>query len=99
LKESHVAEPDIDALLRQDEAELRAKRKRLKEFAAALKEVRTAHEAASKLAAELLDAGDVTRAELGRVFDLSKPERAALIPASKRSGTKADAGSSDAVAD
>lgn len=102
-----MTEPDIDALLRQDEAELREKRKRLKAFAGALADVRSAHEKASKLAGELLDSGDVTRTDLGRVFDLSKGERTVLVPPARRGshagaqGQRSDAASSkdDGVGD
>lgn len=76
-------ELDIDALLRQDEAALRAKRKRLKALATAIEGVRSANDQAAKLAAELVDAGDLSRAELGRVFGLSKAERAAVLPTNR----------------
>ncbi|QUY63967.1 hypothetical protein [Gulosibacter molinativorax] len=82
-----TTERNIDDLLKEDEARLKAKRKRLSAFGKALDEVRSASARASKTAAELLDAGDLTRADLAKVFDLSKGERATLIPAApKRAG-------------
>jgi len=75
---------NIDDLLKEDEARLKAKRKRLSAFGKALEEVRTAGAKASETAAELLDAGDLNRADLARVFDLSKGERATLIPAAPK---------------
>lgn len=84
---------DIDDLLRQDEAELRAKRKRLKAFSTAVEDVRRSQETASTLAEELVNSGDLTRADLSRVFKLSRAERTLLV-ASRRSSaseTKPDA--------
>lgn len=78
-----TTELDIDELLRQDEAALRAKRKRLKALADAVKDVRAANAKAADLAAELVDAGDLSRAELGRAFGLSKAERSALFPSNR----------------
>lgn len=75
---------NIDDLLKEDEARLKAKRKRLSTFGKALEEVRTAGAKASETAAELLDAGDLNRADLARVFDLSKGERTTLIPAAPK---------------
>ncbi|UAJ81718.1 hypothetical protein IT072_20890 (plasmid) [Leifsonia sp. ZF2019] len=68
----------IDELLRQDEAELRAKRKRLKAFATALEDARRANDAVHQAAAELMDAGDMSRADLVRVFELTATERGLL---------------------
>lgn len=88
------SEPDlIDELLRQDEEELRQKKKRLREFATALDGLRDATTAAQKAASVLLDAGDLSRAELGKVFGLSRGERAIMVPAQGRSA----AGSADTV--
>ena len=94
-----TTDQDIDELLRQDEAELKAKRKRLKSFATAIDEVRRANEAAAKVADELIEAGDLSRADLGRVFKLSKSERAALVPARRPSGADAPVQLADASAD
>lgn len=77
---------DIDALLKQDEAELRAKKKRLKAFDTALDELRTATKKAADAAADVVDSGDLTRAEFSNVFTLTKGERASLFPASPRRG-------------
>lgn len=93
-----TTEQDIDELLRQDEALLKAKRKRLKAFGAAIDELRRATDAASKVADELIDAGDLSRADLGRVFKLSKSERAALAPARRGSGADAPVQLADAAA-
>ncbi|WP_096359804.1 hypothetical protein [Microbacterium sp. TPU 3598] len=80
-----TTDQDIDELLRQDEAELKAKRKRLKAFATAIEEVRRATQTAAQVAEELIEAGDLSRVELGNVFKLTKSERSALIPARKTS--------------
>lgn len=80
-----TTDQDIDELLRQDEAELKAKRKRLKAFATAIEDARRATQTAAQVAEELIDAGDLSRGELGSVFKLSKSERSALIPARKTS--------------
>lgn len=77
---------DIDELLKQDEAELRAKKKRLKTFATALDELRTAAKKAADAAGDVVDSGDLTRAEFAKVFALTKGERASLFPASPRRG-------------
>lgn len=75
----------IEELLRQDEAELRAKKKRLRAFQTALDELRRASSALATVATELLDAGDVSRTEAGKVFKLTRAERAAAFPARSRS--------------
>jgi len=80
---------EIDELLRQDEAELKAKRRRLKSFATAVDEARRAQAAAAMIADELIEASDLSRAELGRVFKLTRTERAALVPARRPSGADA----------
>lgn len=91
---------DIDELLKRDEAELRAKKKRLKTFATALDELRAATKKAADAAADVVDSGDLTRAEFVKVFALTKGERASLFPASPRrgvaSGGEGIAASSDA---
>lgn len=80
---------DIDELLKQDEAELRAKKKRLKAFATSLDELRATAKKAADAAAEVVDSGDLTRAEFVKVFALTKGERASLFPASPRRGVAA----------
>jgi type II secretory pathway pseudopilin PulG len=80
------SDPDlIDDLLRQDEAELRAKKKRLRAFQTALDELRRASETVASAGAALVAAGDISRAEASKVFNLSKGERAAAFPARPRS--------------
>lgn len=80
---------DIDELLKQDEAELRAKKKRLKSFATALDELRAAAKKAADAAGEVVDSGDLTRGDFAKVFALTKGERASLFPASPRRGVAA----------
>lgn len=75
----------IGELLRQDEEELRAKKKRLRAFQTALDELRRASSTLATAATELLAAGDVSRAEASKVFKLSKGERAVAFPARSRS--------------
>ena len=89
---------DIDELLRQDEAELRAKRKRLKAFGTSIDDLRRTQAAAASLAEELVTTGDLSRAELTRVFKLSKVERAALVPSRRGSGAEAPVEGADAAA-
>lgn len=74
----------IDALLKQDEDELRAKRKRLKAFATTLDELRASSAKAAAAAAQTLENGDLSRSELAAVFSLTKGERASLFPAAPR---------------
>ncbi|MFK4761712.1 hypothetical protein ACI3KS_12315 [Microbacterium sp. ZW T5_45] len=83
----------------QDEAELKAKRRRLKAFASAIDEARRASNSAAKLAEELVNAGDLSRADLARVFKLSKAERSALTPARRTSDADAPVQASDAAPD
>lgn len=73
-------ESAIDVLLREDEAALKAKRKRLKAFETALEDARRAITLTSTSAAALTNAGDLSRAEIARVFELSKAEQSALLP-------------------
>ena len=68
-----------------DEAELRAKKKRLRAFQTALDELRHASEAVATAGAALIAAGDVSRAEASKVFKLSTGERAAAFPTRPRS--------------
>lgn len=77
-------ERNIDDLLKEDEARLKAKRKRLSTFGKALEDARAASVKAADTAAEILDAGDLTRADIAKVFALSKGERSTLIPAAQR---------------
>ena len=84
-----AADVDIDELLKQDEAALREKKKRLKALQNALDESRTATKKTQTAAAATLHNGDLTRAELTRFFDLSKSERADLLPATPRTPTRA----------
>lgn len=86
---------DIDELLKQDEAELRAKKKRLKAFATALDELRAAAKKAADAAGEVIDSGDLTRGDFAKVFALTKGERASLFPASPRRGVAAVSDSAD----
>ena len=83
-----AADVDIDELLKQDEAALRDKKKRLKALQSALEESRAATVKAQAAAAASLDSGDLTRADLVRVFALSKGERADLLPVAPRASAK-----------
>lgn len=65
----------IDELLRVDEDELRAKKGRLRAFQAALDGLRQASSALAETGAAILAAGDVSRLEASKVFNLSKAER------------------------
>lgn len=91
-----ATDQDIDELLKQDEAELKAKRRRLKAFASAIDEARRASDSAAKLAEELVDAGDLSRADLARVFKLSKAERSTLTPSRRTSDANASVQTGDA---
>lgn len=93
------AEDEIDDLLRQDEAELKAKRKRLKTFATAVDDMRASQLSAAALAEELVASGDLTRAEIGKVFKLSRPEKSLLLPARRVSTGDAEPEKTNAVAD
>jgi len=74
---------DIEELLRQDEADLKAKRKRPKAFAASLEDARHATQLAVQNSEELVTAGDLTRNALERVFQPTRAERTALMPPRK----------------
>ena len=87
-------ERNIDDLLNEDEARLKAKRKRLSTFGKALEDARAASVKAADTAAEILDAGDLTRADIAKVFALSKGERSTLIPAAQRRAASASAAQS-----
>ena len=75
----------IEELLRKDEEELRAKKKRLRDFSVALDALRGATETAREAAAAALEAGDLTRGELASAFSLSRGERAVVLPTQSRS--------------
>lgn len=89
----------IDKLLRQDEAELRAKKKRLRAFQTALDELRRASEAAGKAGAALIAAGDVTRSEASKAFALSTTERAIALPNRARRSSSSVANAIDEITD
>lgn len=92
-----AADVDIDELLKQDEAALRDKKKRLKALQSALEESRAATKKAQLAAGATLQNGDLTRADLARVFALSKGERADLLPAAPRSSARAGDDASQGV--
>lgn len=92
-----AADVDIDELLKQDEAALREKKKRLKALQSALEESRAASSKAQVAAAASLDSGDLTRADLVRVFALSKGERADLLPVAPRASAKTSDSAAQAV--
>lgn len=93
------AENEIDELLRQDEAELKAKRKRLKTFAAAVDDMRSTQQSAAALAEELITSGDLTRTELGKVFKLTRAEKTVLLPARRTSTGDTEPKSTDTVSE
>ena len=76
----------IDELLRQDEAELRAKKKRLRTFAQALEELRRAAGEVAAAGLALLDSGDVSKSQAASVFDLSRFERSIAFARPSKSG-------------
>ncbi len=78
----------IEELLRKDEEELRAKKKRLRDFSGALDALRTATDLARETASAALEAGDLTRGELSSAFSLSRGERAVVLPTQSRSATE-----------
>lgn len=84
-------ERNIDDLLKEDEARLKAKRKRLADFGKKLEDARSAQEKVTEAAAEILDAGDLSRAELAKVFELTKGERSTLVPAAPKRAAAASA--------
>ena len=93
------AENEIDERLRQDEAELKAKRKRLKSFATAVDDMRTSQESAAVLAEELISSGDLTRNDLGKVFKLSRAEKTVLLPVRRGSTSEPKPDSPNTAAD
>lgn len=70
----------IDELLREDQEVLKQKRARLRGFASALDEVRGAVAAAQESAMALLDAGDLSRSDLAKVFALTRAEKSLVVP-------------------
>lgn len=92
-----ATDQEIEDLLREDEAELRAKRKRLKAFSTSVEEARKAQKTASILAVELVDAGDLTRSDIARVFKLTRAEKAVLVPARHKSGSDAEPENADSA--
>lgn len=74
----------VDALLRADEEELRAKRGRLRAFSRAVDAARDAIGAAQAAAVEIREKDGVSRADLGRALDLTSAEKTLLLP-SRRS--------------
>lgn len=76
----------VEALLRADEEELRAKRARLRTFARNVEVAREAIRTAQDAAAEIRKVDGVSRADLARTFELSASERSLLIPARRSSG-------------
>ncbi len=70
---------DLDELLKQDEAQLRAKKKRLTAFTSALEESRKATKKAAEAARAVIENRDLTRADMTRFFSLSKGERSDLL--------------------
>lgn len=75
-----MATDSIDALLRADEDELKAKRARLRAFARAVETAREGITAARQNAEEIATRDGFSRADLGRTFDLSASEKAVLLP-------------------
>lgn len=93
------AENEIDELLRQDEAELKAKRKRLKAFATSVDDMRASQLSAATIAEDLISSGDLTRTELGKVFKLSRAEKSVLLPARRSSTGETQPKRADAAAE
>lgn len=75
----------VEALLRADEEELRAKRTRLRTFARNVEVAREAIATAQVAAAEIRTHDGVSRADLARTFELTPAERSLLTPARGRS--------------
>lgn len=75
----------VEALLRADEEELRAKRARLRTFARNVEVAREAIATAQAAAAEIRAVDGVSRADLARTFELSAAERSLLTPSRGRS--------------
>lgn len=75
----------VEALLRADEEELRAKRTRLRTFARNVEVAREAIATAQAAAAEIRTHDGVSRADLARTFELTPAERSLLTPARGRS--------------
>ena len=75
----------VEALLRADEEELRAKRPRVRTFARNVEVPREAIAPAQAAAAEIRTHDGVSRADLARTFELTQAERSLLTPARGRS--------------
>ncbi|KTR92597.1 hypothetical protein NS220_14245 [Microbacterium testaceum] len=90
---------DIEELLRQDEALLKAKRRRLKAFGGAIDELRQSTSTAAQLAAEMVAAGDLSRVDLGRVFKLTRAEKSALLGGRNESAAPTQEDGSDDQSD
>ena len=75
----------VEALLRADEEELRAKRTRLRTFARNVEVAREAIATAQAAAAEIRTHDGVSRADLAQTFELTQAERSLLTPARGRS--------------
>lgn len=92
----------VDALLRADEEELRAKRSRLRAFSRAVDAARDAIGAAQAAAVEIREKDGVSRADLGRALNLTSAEKTLLLPsrrsrlAQSEDGTVGHLDSSDA---
>lgn len=85
MAKDEMSSDAIEALLRADEQELRAKRGRLRAFARSVEQAREAISAAQEAASEVRDRDGLTRADLARTFGLSDAERALLVPTKRRS--------------
>lgn len=83
-----AADMSIDDLLKEDENRLKEKRKRLNSFSKTLEESRREIEKARTAALEIIEAGDLTRSDLTKVFALDKNERALLIPPARQRRAK-----------
>lgn len=89
-----MAHDPIDALLRAEEDELKAKRQRLKNFARSVESAREVVESTRTSAAGIMASDGLSRADIARIFEMSSAEKALLLP-SRKSGS----GVSDAVSD
>lgn len=74
----------IDALLRADEEELKAKRARLRSFARSVETAREAISAAQDSAKAIAASDGLSRADIARTFDLTPAEKAVVLPTRRR---------------
>lgn len=74
-----MAKDVIEELLAAEAERMKLKRERLRRFNAALNEARRSWGAAHEAAAELLAAGDITRADLAKHFALTRAEKAEVL--------------------